>query len=175
MPNVDRTVHKVELCVQCLGAPESWFSPSHPGGFPGIQVPEPDVLAACRAGVVGRSISVPVVGDEPSSAEKTAFHQACRAQIGAHFEHALAGAGPGAHRWVLGQQAVGTIRDRIIWIFGTQAVAMTLSVQKKAGDGSPDPGAPIEPYLRTYDVPTTDGQHARVVARFQLLFHLVPE
>jgi hypothetical protein len=175
MRDVKRRIEKVELLVQCLGSPEVWFSPAHPLGFPGIAVPEPDVLQFCRAGVQGKTITVPDVGADADLDDRRAFENTCREQIRFLFEGAVGTAGPGDGRWSLGREVNATKKENeIYWLWGTQAVALALATRPLGPTGEVLPGATPEPYAVTYDVPSADGKHVtRIVARFNLLFHLV--
>jgi hypothetical protein len=174
MPDVTRTIEKVELVVQCLGHPEAWFSHTTLGGFPGIVLPEPDVLQFCRAGLHGKTITVPDVGDEPTDEQRQAFTKACREQIAGLFDEAVGKEGPGGEGWALGSEAWATIRDHIIWVWGTEAIAIALATRPLDADGELLPEEGVQPFVRTYDFPTTDAVNStRIIARFNLLFHLV--
>jgi hypothetical protein len=167
---MQRTIKKVELYVQCLGAPESWLGPTNPLGFPGIPVPQPDVLQLCTARLVGRTVNLPEIGAEPSAAERELYTRGARDSLRKLFDEAVGKEGPGADRWALGAHATSTVWNKIIWVWDTTALAVPLCTQRLTPSGELDPKAPIEPYAPAYDVPTSDGGTTRVVARFQLLF-----
>ena len=88
MADVVRTIWKVELFVQCLGAPETWLGPSAPLGFPGINLPADDLLGMCRKGMVNKTMTVPYVDSNSSPADKDAYAHVCAEALGALFLNA---------------------------------------------------------------------------------------